>query len=140
MARLLLRLEVDIDQTVTPFACIDAITKCLHGHDHNGRHTWPSAVVTALQPHDMGSHGEHGMAYFDITCAKCGKQYKSLSIQFSPPCCFGVDSLGQPKERSTDCSCGMGVGAQPSAHFPDCGAYIGSVILYHGIPGLDQKA
>ena len=35
----------------------------------------------------------------------------------------------EPKKPAPDCSCGMGLGAQPNAHHPSCPVYSGSFVV-----------
>lgn len=75
------------------------------------------ATVRLAKP--LGSHGEHGMA--DGLAVEPGAGLLADTwgerVGLGAP---GPDAVGEPKERPTDCTCGMGNGTQVYAHFTGC--------------------
>jgi hypothetical protein len=94
--------------------------------------------VTPCEPDHVDAHGEH-RGTFDkplkpVYTAEPNLSTGSMAI-------IGLAPMGEPEKPTLDCSCGMGLGAQPNAHIPQCPSYRGSVnsdpVVYHGNPKVE---
>src|SRR3954467_10094394 len=132
MAEISFSLKVTTKQPIEASACASHIGNALEHFLFLGPYEGASFRIAASEPDSVAPHGEHGMA--DGLAAEFGRDGADTINIFLDP---RPPALDQSKERSTDCTCGMGVGAQPTAHHPACGAYAGSVTLYHGLPTID---
>ncbi len=83
--------------------------------------------VTLVQSNALGSYGSDRMVDSKPDCS-------SGSITDTS----GMDSaryapLDKPKEHAPNCTCGMGIGAQPNAHHPDCNSFVPSYGRYGSV-------
>ena len=116
-------LEIESSYETAPVALLSAFIIGRVGGDPSTSGI-TGVSLTPCEPLSVAPHGEHGVAdgiadgFRDSTAAIMDKLFD-----------FGIAATRQPKERHTDCTCGMGIGAQPNAHFPKCLMYSGAITV-----------